>query len=725
MLGGDPSSAGARMSSLFGGGASKKGGDTKALAYTAPREPGKKPAREEAPKAAAGAPAVQYAYAGQCTLYKLERGAFAAASAEPKLGCVVLGSGASYQVLVYDSKKQHICAAAVGEVAAYALQPHDYVNFSARGATWSAHFDGPDAVKEFCRAVALCHMRCLAMSPAPPPEAGLRFELARGGDQAANEGDAVGVTYARWASREDDASPQPAALAKEPPAEAVRDADKPLRLRASAACETEPVRGLGLALVGATLHSTVGVALSPQAAGVDGLWTWVECDVVKIRTPKKEPAAAPAPEPAAAESPSLAARMAGLAAKGGGGALPMPAASPPATPEKPREPEPESRALVSVDDGARSGLLPAAPAPAPPADAAAAQMASLQLMQQTMQQQQTQQQLLAIASSLAVANDKLDRLGAGGAARAPANLPADPDLEQKIVHVIREHGQLRAAALAGDGRREGLEEKIAELREKNAALVGDKVAVMEKLSEHLSRGSADVSRVRELEAATSKLDADLDEARRGAAEARVAAELAVAQAERAAADALRAAAEAADARERELRDEVAACTSRLRDATDLAEANDLKRAAEADAAAELRAALAARDAETATGDDLEAARREAAFLETRAVEAEKRADDLGRRLGDAAAEADQASRDHAAALADARAAAAAAAPPPPSGDVDPAAKKALVKALMSDVYGELYAAFVAPGADESYAAGDIDATLRATLKGLTAKHLAG
>ena len=44
---------------------------------------------------------------------------------------------------------------------------------------------------------------------------------------------------------------------------------------------------------------------------------------------------------------------------------------------------------------------------------------------------------------------------------------------------------------------------------------------------------------------------------------------------------------------------------------------------------------------------------------------------------------------------------------------------------MSDVYGELYAAFVAPGADESYAAGDIDATLRATLKGLTAKHLAG
>ena len=68
MLGGDPSSAGARMSSLFGGGASKKGGDTKALAYTAPREPGKKPAREEAPKAAGGAPAVQYAYAGQCTL---------------------------------------------------------------------------------------------------------------------------------------------------------------------------------------------------------------------------------------------------------------------------------------------------------------------------------------------------------------------------------------------------------------------------------------------------------------------------------------------------------------------------------------------------------------------------------------------------------------------------------------------------------------------------------
>ena len=60
-----------------------------------------------------------------------------------------------------------------------------------------------------------------------------------------------------------------------------------------------------------------------------------------------------------------------------------------------------------------------------------------------------------------------------------------------------------------------------------------------------------------------------------------------------------------------------------------------------------------------------------------------------------------------------------------SSVIDPAAKKALVKALMSDVYGELYAAFVAPGADESYAAGDIDATLRATLKGLTAKHLAG
>jgi hypothetical protein len=43
---------------------------------------------------------------------------------------------------------------------------------------------------------------------------------------------------------------------------------------------------------------------------------------------------------------------------------------------------------------------------------------------------------------------------------------------------------------------------------------------------------------------------------------------------------------------------------------------------------------------------------------------------------------------------------------------------------MSDVYGELYAAFVAPG-EELYGDQQIDATVRATLKGLTAKHLAG
>ena len=56
----------------------------------------------------------RYAFAGQLALYKLANGAFAAASPEPRLGCVVLGGN----VLIYDSAKKHVCAAAAAEVAA-------------------------------------------------------------------------------------------------------------------------------------------------------------------------------------------------------------------------------------------------------------------------------------------------------------------------------------------------------------------------------------------------------------------------------------------------------------------------------------------------------------------------------------------------------------------------------------------------------------------------------
>ena len=70
----------------------------------------------------------------------------------------------------------------------------------------------------------------------------------------------------------------------------MRDADRPLRLKASKACETEPVPGLGEALIGAKIDATVGVALAPRG-DTGGAWTWVECDVLKIRAPKPDKAA--------------------------------------------------------------------------------------------------------------------------------------------------------------------------------------------------------------------------------------------------------------------------------------------------------------------------------------------------------------------------------------------------------------------------------------------------
>eukprot|EP00629_Pelagomonadales_sp_RCC1024_P011147 CAMPEP_0119290608 /NCGR_PEP_ID=MMETSP1329-20130426/41004_1 /TAXON_ID=114041 /ORGANISM="Genus nov. species nov., Strain RCC1024" /LENGTH=58 /DNA_ID=CAMNT_0007291429 /DNA_START=156 /DNA_END=329 /DNA_ORIENTATION=- len=58
------------MAAMFGG-ARTRSDDTSALAYTAPKQPGKeKPTPAPAP-AAAAAPAVSYAYTGKCALYRL------------------------------------------------------------------------------------------------------------------------------------------------------------------------------------------------------------------------------------------------------------------------------------------------------------------------------------------------------------------------------------------------------------------------------------------------------------------------------------------------------------------------------------------------------------------------------------------------------------------------------------------------------------------------------
>ncbi|KAJ8603840.1 hypothetical protein CTAYLR_000280 [Chrysophaeum taylorii] len=738
------------LGSLFGSTrSSSDDGTTRSLAYTAPKEPGSKDRAPAPPPAAAdkeevvkkaSASAVQYAYVGRTRLYKLEDGAFAAASPE-QLGCVVLGAGLSYQLLVYDASKKHVLAAGLADVVPLKPQANNFVALKARGTTWSAHFD--QGSFDFCRAVSLAHAHGLVHMGDPKLTPPAYYELAAEppDGRRAGRGDSATVAYQAWPL-------DPASL----PGSVVKQRPEKTSSETVVLGENPEGGGFGAAISEAVASARVG-AKRACVAFADGAWRWIELDVTDIVSEVVPPP--PVDETTTEERrPSIAERMAGLAAAGGVVGIapiiappqakrepppivagPAPKAAPPSPPTVQQQPEAaviqetpravirrppavaETAVALVPGQGARSHFVEAPrrdePAPRPADDDAQAR--GLLAMQASLATQQTQSSLLAVQASLAHVHDKLDRLAQGASSSSSSSYglhrPSDDLklLEKQVCGVLREHAALQQRAGDRDAKRSELEDKLDLLREKNAELATEKLAAMEKHADLVSKGADQALRTRALE-----------DASRAAAEER---------------DALAAKVAALELENAKLSERVAAergAATDLRDQLDAAEAARQREEADGaahrdnlESAAAKTAQIEAEAARRQTDLEREIEKREATvtFLETRCEDAERNVQRLELLNSAVNKERDDClvrERDALAQLELLRARQPESALATPRDVYD---KVDLVKTIMNDTYKQLLAHFAAGGSDATFSAGDAARAIKATLKSITTKYL--
>uniref|UniRef100_M4BJL2 Uncharacterized protein n=1 Tax=Hyaloperonospora arabidopsidis (strain Emoy2) TaxID=559515 RepID=M4BJL2_HYAAE len=162
----DPS---ARLNGIFQD-ASVSGGSNDALRYTAPREPSQhhqqqqQQQQQQAAAPAAASTASSVVYSTMVSLYQydmttrtyVQQGG-ATANTKAAVGCVIVGSNTSYNLLFYNAGKQHLCTVPLTLTTFQpTLQAKSYVNFyDEKAVNWSVKFASDDQVAAFMRQVFL------------------------------------------------------------------------------------------------------------------------------------------------------------------------------------------------------------------------------------------------------------------------------------------------------------------------------------------------------------------------------------------------------------------------------------------------------------------------------------------------------------------------------------------------------------------------------------------
>ena len=138
------------------------------------------------------------------SLFKFNRETGAYAGAAPgTLGLAIVGGGITYQLLCYDSQKQHVLKMVMGKEFSPSPQPNNYVSFAdPQGTAWSLLFKTEQDGAAFLRYAALvrAHQAVHGTDSADTDSAVGTFDtLAGKADQPELViGDAAGVTYSAW-----------------------------------------------------------------------------------------------------------------------------------------------------------------------------------------------------------------------------------------------------------------------------------------------------------------------------------------------------------------------------------------------------------------------------------------------------------------------------------------------------------------------------------------------
>jgi hypothetical protein len=96
-------------------------------------------------------------YSTQLRLFVFDRAknAYAAAGGGGLCGCVVVGSGVNYNLLIYDAQKQHLCATPLSGDFKLTVQANNYVSFTTAntGEAMSVNLASDEQLKGFCKHV--------------------------------------------------------------------------------------------------------------------------------------------------------------------------------------------------------------------------------------------------------------------------------------------------------------------------------------------------------------------------------------------------------------------------------------------------------------------------------------------------------------------------------------------------------------------------------------------
>lgn len=208
----------ARLNGIFQADTAAVGGND-SLRYTAPREPARQPQAPSQPSpqpatAAVSEKASAIVYSAFVSLYQYDAAArkytqVLNADATTTIGCVLVGSDASYNVLFYNAAKQHVCVLPV-KFATFkpVLQPKSYVSFyDDKGVNWSVKFPSDTHVAEFMRHVFLTQIHVEIWGDdksvtKTAPNALIKTDLIHTKDEtgttAVAAGDTVAVSFSCW-----------------------------------------------------------------------------------------------------------------------------------------------------------------------------------------------------------------------------------------------------------------------------------------------------------------------------------------------------------------------------------------------------------------------------------------------------------------------------------------------------------------------------------------------
>lgn len=112
------------------------------------------PTPAQAP-AAGGASAIVYSTQLRLFVFDRAKNAYAAAGGGGLCGCVVVGSGTNYSLLIYDAQKQHLCTTPLGGDFKLTVQANNYVSFTTAnsGEAMSVNLASEEQLKGFCKHV--------------------------------------------------------------------------------------------------------------------------------------------------------------------------------------------------------------------------------------------------------------------------------------------------------------------------------------------------------------------------------------------------------------------------------------------------------------------------------------------------------------------------------------------------------------------------------------------